>query len=324
MMASVQLASLAFLIAAVCAAIMGYAMQRGATCIVAAVDEVMTKRRANRFLGLVEAAVWVTGSLLVWRMLGGKIMLSIGYPSTFSTIAGGLLLGLGALIARACVFGAIARFGSGEWAYVLTPIGYYLGCVSLWPLIGHYPPRHVTSPLLEADWLLVPFAVFAAWRVIGAFQAGRAGMLAGHVWHPHRATAVIGIMFAVSLIAIGPWAYTVALQTLARGMNGGVMVELVLLGILCAGAVTGGWTAGRLKLQWPTRAALVRCLLGGMLMGWGSLLIPGGNDELLLVGIPLLQPYAALAVASMALAVALGRIAEQRFGALPAELAELR
>ncbi len=309
----VALASLAFLIAAVCAAIMGYAIQRGATCMVAAVNEVLTKRRATRILGLLEAAVWVAGCVLVWRMLGGAVALPIGYPATLMTVAGGLLLGLGALVTGACVFGAVARFGSGEWAYALTPIGFFAGCATLWPLIGKFPPMHVASPLFSASWLLVPFAIFAVWRVVEAIGAGRAGMLAAHVWTPHRATAVIGIVFAISLIAVGPWAYTYALLSLAQGSIDGVLVKFALLFMLFAGALLGGWTAGRLKLTAPTRIAVIRCFGGGVLMGWGSLLIPGGNDELLLVGIPLLQPYAWVAVSSMAVAIAAGMAAERRF-----------
>ena len=46
-----------------------------------------------------------------------------GYPVSYLTVLGGVLLGLGAYINRACVFGAIARFGSGEWAYIATPTG---------------------------------------------------------------------------------------------------------------------------------------------------------------------------------------------------------
>ena len=310
---SVALLSFAFLIAAVCAVIMGYAIQRGATCLVAAVDEVLTKRTAWRFAGLGEAAVWVAGGVLLWRALGGHETLPIGYPATLATIAGGMLLGLGAFVARACVFGAVARFGSGEWAYVLTPIGFYVGCLTIWPLIGKFPTMHVASPLFAASWLLLAFALFVLWRGVEAVRAGRARMFAAHVWTPHRATAVIGIVFAISLIAIGPWAYTYALLSLAQGKTGGVVVKLVLLVMLFAGALVGGWTAGRLQLRAPTREAVIRSFGGGVLMGWGSLLIPGGNDELLLVGIPLLQPYAWVAVGSMAAAIALGRMAEQRF-----------
>jgi len=312
----VVLLSLAFLIAAVCAAIMGYAVQRGATCLVAAVDEVLTKRRADRILGLIEAAVWVTGGVLTWRVLGGHETLPIGYPATLATIAGGLLLGIGAYVTRACVFGAVARFGSGEWAYALTPVGFYLGCAVAWPLIGKFPTMHDASPLFDARWLLVPFAVFVVMRGVEALRAARSGAFAAHIWTPHRATAVIGIVFAISLIAIGPWAYTYALLTLAQGKTDGVVVKFVLLFMLFAGALVGGWTAGRLKLRTPTPAAVARCLGGGMLMGAGSLLIPGGNDELLLVGIPLLQPYAGLAVVSMAVAIAIGQTAERRLSAL--------
>ena len=89
-------------------------------------------------------------------MLGGHETLPIGYPTTLATIGGGLLLGLGAFVTRACVFGAIAKFGSGEWAYVLTPIGFYLGCLTIWPLIGKFPTMHVASPLFAASWLLLP------------------------------------------------------------------------------------------------------------------------------------------------------------------------
>ena len=312
---SVALLSFAFLVAAVCASIMGYAIQRGATCMVAAVNEVLTEHSAWRLLGLAEAAVWVAGGVLLWRVMGGLETLPIGYPATPATVAGGLLLGLGAFVTRACVFGAIARFGSGEWAYVLTPIGFFLGCATIWPLIGKFPKMRVASPLFDAAWLLLPFVLFVGWRSIEAANAGRARRLAAHVWTPHRATAVIGIVFAISLIAIGPWAYTYALLSLARGSTDGVAVKLVLLIMLFAGALVGGWTAGRLKLRAPTLEAAIRCLGGGVLMGWGSLLIPGGNDELLLVGIPLLQPYAWVAVASMAVAIALGQTAERRIGA---------
>lgn len=313
-MSSIALLSFAFLIAAVCAAIMGYAIQRGATCMVAAVEEVLTKRSGYRLLGLAEAAVWVAGGVLLWRILGGHETLPIGYPPTLLTVAGGLLLGLGAFVTRACVFGAVARFGSGEWAYVLTPVGFFAGCATIWPLIGRFPEMHVASPLFDAAWLLVPFAIFVSWRFFEALRAARARMFAAHVWTPHRATAVIGIVFAISLIAIGPWAYTYALLALAQGKTDGVLIKFLLLFMLFAGALVGGWTAGRLKRVAPTREAVVRCFGGGVLMGWGSLLIPGGNDELLLVGIPLLQPYAWVAVASMALAIGTGLTVQRRLG----------
>ena len=55
----IVVASLAFVVAVLCAGVMGYAIQRGATCTVAAVDELVTQRTSRRLLGLVEAAIWV-------------------------------------------------------------------------------------------------------------------------------------------------------------------------------------------------------------------------------------------------------------------------
>ena len=61
----IVLSSLAFVIALLCAGTMGFAIQRGATCTVAAVDEVVSKRRWNRLGALVEASVWVAGGLAI-------------------------------------------------------------------------------------------------------------------------------------------------------------------------------------------------------------------------------------------------------------------
>jgi hypothetical protein len=52
-------------------------------------------------------------------------------------------------------------------------------------------------------------------------------------------------------------------------------------------------------------------------MGWGSLLIPGSNDGLILLGLPLLWPHAWVAFAAMIVVIALAlnvqRIARARF-----------
>jgi len=47
-------------------------------------------------------------------------------------------------------------------------------------------------------------------------------------------------------------------------------------------------------------------------MGWGSLLIPGGNDGLILVGMPLLWPYAWVAFAAMCATIAAALVVQAR------------
>jgi len=48
-----------------------------------------------------------------------------------------------------------------------------------------------------------------------------------------------------------------------------------------------------------------------MLMAWGSVLFPGGNDGLILLGMPLLRPYAWVAFVTMCATIAVALVAER-------------
>jgi toxin CptA len=321
----IVLFSLAFVVAVLCAGVMGYAIQRGATCTVAAVDEVVTQRSYRRLLSLLEAALWVAGGLVVAQTLHLLPHMPAGYAISGWTVIGGALLGLGAYINGACVFGAIARFGSGEWAYIVTPIGFYLGCLSVVPLFGVPMPTKLPygSPVLQASAMVaVVFVAFALWRLARAWLGGAKTMgarwheaLAARIWSPHAATTVIGVTFVLMLLLVGGWAYTDVLAELARGMSASVGARTLLAVALLAGAALGGWTAGLFRSTRLAPTQLLRCLLGGVLMGWGSLLLPGGNDGLILVGMPLAWPYAWLAFATMCATIAMAQLAGRAFDA---------
>ena len=317
------IAGLAFLAAALCAATMGFAIQRGATCTVAAMDEVIHARRASRLLALVEASTWVGGGLLVAQQLHWLADAPGGFALTGWTVLGAALLGVGAFVNGACVFGAIARFGSGEWAYAATPLGFYIGCLSVTTLFSPPLPQGLTkgSIVLAAPsgvaWLV---AAFLVWRVARPLLDRRRPtlheLITMRLWTPHAATTVIGVTFLIMLLLVGAWAYTDVLAELARGMANGVLARVVLLVCLLLGAMLGGWTAGRFHHTRIDASTLLRCLAGGILMGWGSLLIPGGNDGLILVGMPLLWPYAWVAFITMCVTIGSalwlqGRLAEK-------------
>lgn len=58
-------------------------------------------------------------------------------------------------------------------------------------------------------------------------------------------------------------------------------------------------------------------------MAWGSLLIPGSNDGLILIGMPLLRPCAWLAFATMCVTIAVAQlVVKSRAG--PATVADAR
>ncbi len=306
-------------VALLLAGIMGFAIQRGATCTVAAVDEFIRLRRLKRLLSMLEAALWVAGGLLIARALHWTGAMPAGYPISMFTIFGGVLLGLGAYVNQACVFGALARFGSGEWAYAATPLGFYLGCISVERLLPRMQdaPLAVPPPVFHAGPQLAVLAMaFMAIRLgaplfeLAAPQAHapRTARLRALVfmkaWTPHAATSVIGVTFLFLLLMMGAWAYTDVLAELARGMTDNLFARVLLLAALVGGAVLGGYSAGRFRSTRVRVATLFKCLVGGVLMGWGSLMIPGSNDGLILLGMPLLWPYAWVAFATMFASIA--------------------
>ena len=295
--------SLAFGAAALAAATMGFAIQRGATCTVAAVDEIVTQRRASRLIALLEASLWVAGGLLIARRLGWVAQVPAAYGLSGWTFVGAALLGLGAHVAGACVFGAIARLGSGDWAYAMTPLGFYVGCASVGALFGaamsHAAPAGIETAAAPTL-VVVAIGGFFAWRALG--------LVRHRTWTPHAATLVIGAAFVVTLVLAGAWAYTDALADLARGMAHSTILRTLLALSLLGGAIAGGWHKDRLRWHRPSLPALARSFAGGVLMGWGSLLIPGSNDGLILVGMPLLRPYAWAAFATMCLVIAAAQL----------------
>jgi toxin CptA len=313
--------TVAWLLAILCVGTMGFAIQRGATCTVAAVDEVLSKRRVHRLSAMLEASLWVAGGLVVARLAGAAHSMPASYAAGASTMLGGALLGLGAWVNRACVFGAVARLGSGEWAYAATPLGYYVGCLTVTRVIPQPPAVALAdaSPLYAAPALVVGiFAAFALWRVWPAAHAlrgpGRGDWLRRTVWAPHAATVVIGVSFVITLLLAGRWAYTDVLADLAQMMAGApatLALPLLLVVALYVGALIGGHTAGRWKSTRLSAALVLRCFAGGALMAWGSLLIPGSNDGLILIGIPLLRPYAWLAFASMFVTIAAAMLVQR-------------
>lgn len=303
------------------AGLMGFAIQRGATCTVAAVEELMTQRRARRLIALAEAALWVGLGLLLLRQLGWRIPLPAGHVAGWRTVVGGVLLGGGAYVNRACVFGAIAKWSNGDWAYVATPIGFFIGCALFWRVLQSMGALAVPEAAPALAWpgpwvwalalllaLRVAWGAARVWRRqtqsgVHAKAASPWHALGAAVWQPGPATVVIGLSFLGMMLMAGPWAYTELLNDWALNMPRQTWTRALLAAALFGGAAFGGWRAGKWARSRLQGRDVARCLIGGALMGCGSLLIPGGNDGLILVGMPLMWPYAWMAFGTMCVTI---------------------
>jgi toxin CptA len=286
-----------FLVAFIAALLMGFANQRGGTCTVAAIEEILAERQHTRFIALIEASFWVAAGLLLLGAIHHLPPTPGGFSVGIATIIGSILFGIGAFVNRACLFGSVARLGSGEWAYLATPFGFYLGAA----LGNHLPPPtnlNARSLLHEAPlWLAIFTGAILALRILshGASIRRSPQPMLGHIWSPHVATIVIGLTFLTGFLSAGAWTYGELLVDAARGNADEVASKFILNVGLLAGAVLGGWSARCLRFAVPSRSAIAKAGIGGAIMGVGGTLIPGGNTGLILMGMPLLWPYAWLA-----------------------------
>jgi len=304
---------IAFGLAILCAAVMGYSIQHGGTCTVAAVGQVLNERRAGRALALLECSLWVLALGLAVTAAGLHFNASPGYPLGLGVLLGGALLGLGAWLNDACVFGSIARIGKGDLHFLLTPPGYFFGSLLHARLVGPFAKGFAPSPISGLAFV-VPLVLFGASLLLSVrhlHAARRSRSPIGTLWDYRHATIAIGITFVVLSVVAGPWTYTEALGKAAHGGALPNTSNLLLCAALIGGAIVGGWQSAA-AVQFAMRRALT-CLFGGALMGLGGSLVPGGNDNLVLAGLPGLQPHAWLAIATMVLTIAASLLVNARW-----------
>lgn len=279
---------------------LGVAIQRGGTCLVTAIEE-CSNGQFERCLALVETILWVTLFIGFIKLFGFHLILAPQVKQSLSVVIGGILLGLGASLNGACALGTLARIGSGQWHYFLTLIGIMLamqGAVSA-GIMTHAGQSE--SSIADVELLLAGSAVFLvairwltpkSWVDDRRCSGGKAFKLA---------TVVMGLSFSLIFLTVGPWSYTGALFQLAHDGPIAHKFDLLLVSALIGGTIAGGWTASRPADhgQRPGFIRLGKCLLGGMLMGAGGSLVPGGNDQLILLNAPMFEPFAWIALAAM-------------------------
>lgn len=293
---------LALALAVLAAAGMGFAIQRGGTCMVSAVDHLVRQRSPSKLIALAECSLWTSLIGLIAGSTGFVIAASPFYPVGLETLVGGLLLGTGAWLNGACVFGSIARIGGRDWHYLLTPPGYFLGSLLHHEVLGGYAASVPVGSVVKLEPLLILLALTSLIASLRALRRAE-GKVAG-LWDYRHATIAIGFAFVALVLVAGPWTYTEALGKLSHGLGAPSWREGLLFSALLGGAIIGGR-----GLAGPDRFAARRgllCLGGGALMGFGGSMVPGGNDNLILVGLPGLQPHAWLAIGAMVVAIAAG------------------
>lgn len=294
--------------------VIGVAVQRGNTCTVVAFDDLIHRRSPNRLLAIAYCWLLVAGGLTLLTVTTGFRPSAQLFPVTVWSVVGGVLLGAGAVVNGACTTGTIARIGSGEYAFGMTIAGFFLGCLAAPHIFGrateHTPgvptATSLDHPVIALAGLAFVVAVTARRLVTGSHES--VAEFLRSAWDPRTALFVIAVLFVALVQIDGPWAYTDMLGDLAKGMTADNSARLAFLAALLVGAIIGGRSLRGAKLIGPLAPRIVRCLLGGFVMGVGFSVAPGAFDGMTLFGQPLLLPFAWVVMGASYIAIVAGLI----------------
>jgi len=289
------------LTAGLCAFGMGYALNQGSTCAVTAARQVIDERQAHLLTGFGVAAA---AAGLVWLPLawfgGEQVHLAPERPVGWGLILGAGLLGIGAVLNRACLLGSISRIGDGKVRFLGLPAGLAIGFAIADRLVPA-PAATLPNPLAHPSEVgLGVLAAFGLLLAAGWIWMKRRGDSGDAVRWPGRvAMVVLGVAGAI-LFAIAPgWTVADAVRLgIAPLHPTGLMamvgtspmmqgaLGLTMFALLCAGAVTAGVRRQSFRFRRPSVVAVSRSIGGGTVMALGASLVPGGNDTLLLAALP--------------------------------------
>jgi len=304
-------------------ALLGFSAHRASICSVKAVEEVLTTRRAYLLASFGKTVLWTMAVTmpLLWLVPETRVN-ETGWPLTLYGLAGGLVFGVGAACNGGCAFSTLTRLGSGQLSMLLTLAGFGLG------VVGHTlldTPTLMPTDLAAGGFLaqtgvwsgvlLVALLLWGLWEARHLWHSRPAGhdLLALALADRYRlstAALLIGISNAVLYALHGNWAYTSTLARSVRqaaassGEPPGGFAWLLFLSVI-VGIVFSAWQRRSFQLRWRPNLEWSPHLIGGTLMGLGAALVPGGNDALLLHGIPWLSPHAIPAYLAMLLGIAL-------------------
>lgn len=281
----------------------GFLLQRSQFCFVCGFRELFQKRDP-RFMPALLLAVSIQSVGFFGLQAAGLIRLPAEQMPILATVLGGLLFGMGIILARCCGSGSWFRSGEGAAGSLLVLLVFAITLAAC----QAGPLKNLLQPLLQQTsslGLVHETLGISPWWCVAALVV----MCAGLLWRARRqatssssatgdaAEAVetgrypLGIAALIGLLGVLAWwlswqsgrnyGYGVAVPTAnllqylvtgqSRYLNWG---SLFVLGIL-PGAFFSAWLRGQFRWRVPPVEQVPQRILGGVLMGVGATLAGG-------------------------------------------------
>jgi hypothetical protein len=275
----------------------GYVVQRGGFCLTRALSNALLVRDGNLLRAYLLA--------LLVAMVGVQIIQALGLVDIplrplrwLSNIVGGVLFGVGMILAGGCSGSTWYRVGEGEAGSLVVLVGFAIGATTAG--IGVLAPIRtlLQKPVLSLEdggaVTLASVTGISPWILIAALV-----LLAG-VWlrrgrgepeHGKWRWPVTGIAVGV-VVAVGWWASAIGDHPvgITFAANTGHLLTYPMVGypnrvtwsmLMALGVPVGAFlaasTTGPFSWKWPAASSLGQLFGGGLLMGAGALVADGCN-----------------------------------------------
>jgi uncharacterized membrane protein YedE/YeeE len=315
----------------------GFALQRGRFCMNSAIRD-LALLRDNTLMKAVGVAVLVQMAgfpLLAWA---GLIKLSPKPLFWGANLVGGIVFGIGMVLAGGCASGITYRVGEGVVAALSAVVGLATGGIVtamyfLKPLkdalqtgtkimVGEASPTlaNIFGLPYEITALILAIVLGAIWVYVamknGEEEDTPEGSLSerifvkGWTWLPTGiVVGIIGILAYwtsasagrnYSLAITSGW-LTFVKKYIVRVADVKIGWDAWLIVGIIIGAAAAALIAGEFKIRWPGWKIMLQTLVGGLLMGFGAVTSSGCNVTHILSGLPLLSIGSVLGSISIAL-----------------------
>lgn len=266
--------------------VLGFSAHRAGICTVSAVAEVVTSGTARTFSSFLKVVLWVALVNGVAAVLYPELLQTYAAPAfSVSVVIGGLLFGIGTVVLNMPVM------ETGLYAVEFS------------------------------DLPVVLLAGLAIWGAVELFRICRAILGRGIFSSMTRdrytlsgAAALMGLSSGFLYVFHGRWGYSSRVldyfaSDTAIPFVGTAAFYLIMA--LLAGAVTSAVSNGQWKFSFAGDK-WHKNLSGGFLMGFGAMLVPGGNAKLILHDLPHLSVHALIAYLAMVLGILVTLLVQKR------------
>ena len=247
---------------------------------------------------------------------------ALSYQLSLGLICGSLIYGAGAAINEGCALGTINHLMNGKLNYLGTIIGMASGIFIYLFVINflRIGPINTISNIQGNILLLIPILIIV-WVVLGIRIYKLTGMriigdlknfITSPVTRDIVSILILGTASGVLYLTLGQsWDYTRLIILSEESMFYGTQsrINLVLLSITVSGFLFGIAIATKLSKSFQLLKidikSFCRKLTGGVFMGIGACLIPGGNDTLIFYSLPGVALHAPVAILLILFAIAI-------------------